>query len=236
MDSDYINNHNVVARYLSDQLSEEEARGFEDYMIANPAIVRDLEITARLKVGLHKLHESGELAALLTRKTWWRGTQNLALAASLIVFALGAVILFKKTAIEGPKLAASVAALVDRSGAPLPIGKVYAILRTRESGFDAEIDLPPTPTDIALHVLPETEAHPARYRVSVSRIADDDSLELIGSLIGLVPDDQGFVSLYFDSSRLKRGHYQLSISGDVGTDAINSVSTFKIKMTQFSGA
>jgi hypothetical protein len=36
--------------------------------------------------------------------------------------------------------------------------------------------------------------------------------------------------VYFDSSKLKRGRYQLAVRGDVGTDAADAVSLFKIKL------
>jgi hypothetical protein len=69
----------------------------------------------------------------------------------------------------------------------------------------------------------------------LARIADDDSLRAVGSMGGLIPGEDGFVSLYVDSSKLTRGRYQLALRGDAGTDAADAVSTFKIKLTPDSG-
>ena len=102
--------------------------------------------------------------------------------------------------------------------------------------YDAEIELPPTPQAIELRVLPEYEAQPARYQVTLSRIADDDSLTTVGTVGGLAPDDEGFVRLYFDSMRLSKGRYQLTIGGDAGTSAANAVSRFKIRLIEPSDA
>jgi hypothetical protein len=137
---------------------------------------------------------------------------------------------FAQGAFETPKLVASLSALVDRAGKPLPVANSYAILRTRGVSYDAEIELPSTPQAIELRVLPEVEAHPAHYRVAIARVADDDSLSSVGTIDGLVPADDGFVALYFDSSQLTRGRYQLTISGDADTDAAGTVSSFKVKL------
>jgi hypothetical protein len=72
-------------------------------------------------------------------------------------------------------LVASATALVDRLGDPLPTLGTFTILRTRSASYDAEIDLPATPQSIALRVLPEVETQPARYRVSLSSVAQDNT-------------------------------------------------------------
>jgi hypothetical protein len=231
MDRNYIDNHHVVARYLADQLSEDELRKFEDYLVGDPAIVKEVEAAARLKAGLHKLDKSGELPTLLKPSAWFRDTRLLAMAASITVVAVGVTLWFGGRAFESPKLVASLNALVDQAGKPLLIANSYAILRTRGIAYDAEIELPASPQAIELRVLPEIEAQPARYRVAIARIADDDSLTSVSTVQGLVPADDGFVALYFDSTKLTRGRYQLTISGDVDTSAASAVSSFKIKLT-----
>jgi hypothetical protein len=234
MDRQYIDDRHVVARFLSGQLSEAESRDFEKYMLANPEIVHDVEATARLKVGLHVLEKTGQLDSLLRHKPFYRDTRY-ALAASVGVLALCAFFYLKDGAPQAPKLFASASALVDQAGHLLPVARNYAILRTRGTGYDALVELPETPQVIELRVLPETPARPPRYRVSLARVADDDAQKTIGSVVGLIPDADGFVSVYFDSSKLMRGRYQLTIRGDAGTDASDAVSSFRIKLLAPSG-
>src|ERR1700733_14816380 len=162
MDRNYLNDRHVVARFLSDQLSQEELRAFEEYMLTHPEVVHELESTARLKVGLHKLEKTGELTALLKPKAFFLDMRYAALAASVAILALGSFFVFRNSSHELPTLAASMSGLVDRSGAQLPIGRVYAILRTRGNSYDAEIDLPTYSQAIELRVLPDFAAHPAR--------------------------------------------------------------------------
>ena len=234
MDRQYVDDHHVVARFLSGQLSEDESREFEEYMLANPEIVHDLECTARLKVGLHVLKETGELDSLLKPKTFFRDARY-ALAASVAILALCTLFYFRGGAPQTPKLFASVRSLVDPVGHLLPMAHTYAILRTRGNTYDAFVELPANPQAIELRVLPENAAHPPRYRVSLARFADDDSLTTVGSVAGLIPNASGFVSVYFDSSKLMRGRYQLTISGDVGTDVPDGMSIFRIKLIPPAG-
>jgi hypothetical protein len=230
----YVDDHHVVARFLAGQLSEDESREFEEYMLANPEIVRDLEATARLKVGLHVLKDKGELGSLLKPKPFYRDTRY-ALAASVAVLALCALFYFRGGAPQTPRLLASMSSLVDSAGHLLPLAHTYAILRTRGTDYDALVELPAAPQAIELRLLPEKPAHPARYQVSLARVADDDSLDKVGSVAGLIPGADGFVSVYFDSSRLTRGRYQLTIRGDVGTDPPESMSLFRIKLIPPTG-
>jgi hypothetical protein len=234
VDHQYIADHHVLARFLSGQLSEDETREFEEYMLANPGVVHDLEATARVKVGLHVLKERHELDELMKPNAFYRNTRY-ALAASVALLALCAFFYFRGGASQTPKFFASMSAVVDPVGHLLPLAQTYAILRTRGNDYDALVELPSTPNAIELRILPETVAHPARYRVSLARIADDDSLHKVGSVAGLIPNASGFVSVYFDSSKLTRGRYQLTISGDAGTDGLDAVSLFSIKLIPPTG-
>lgn len=233
MDRTYIDNHHVLARYLSDKLSEVELRDFEALMVTDPELVKDLEAAARIKVGLHKLDKTKELGPLLTTSanSWSRNTRIFALAASLAVVAIGVTLFVNRAAFQQPSLVASVTSLTDRAGKPMAIFSRYEILRLRGISYDAEIEMPATPQAIELRVLPEYPAKPNRYRVNIVRVGDANELLPMGSVDGLVPADDEFVTLYLDSSKFVRGRYQLTISGDADTDAANSVSKFNIKLT-----
>lgn len=232
MDRTYIDNHHVLARYLSDQLSEQELREFETQLVIDPEIVKDLEATVRLKVGLHKLDKTKELGSLLNTSSdgGQRNTRLFAVAASVAVIALGVTFWLTRGAFESPSIVATASALTDRSGKPMAIASRYEILRLRGNSYDAEIEIPPTPQAIELRVLPEYPAKPNRYRVNIVQVNDANELLPMGSVEGLVPADDEFVTLYLDSSKFVRGRYQLTISGDVDTDAANSVSKFNIKL------
>ena len=68
MDRQYIDDRHVVARYLADQLSDQEREEFEAFCAGNPEVFGEIEATARFKAGLARLKESGELEAAIARR------------------------------------------------------------------------------------------------------------------------------------------------------------------------
>jgi hypothetical protein len=68
MDRTYIQNQNIVPRYLSGDLSLREAREFEKYCLENPDVLESLPIPVRLKAKLarHPLDDQDMQAAMAT--------------------------------------------------------------------------------------------------------------------------------------------------------------------------
>ncbi|MGH8235447.1 MAG: hypothetical protein ACREXP_00305, partial [Steroidobacteraceae bacterium] len=129
-----------------------------------------------------------------------------------------------------PILAASIDALHGTDGRPPTLTREYAILRTRGSAVDAEIQLPTFEAALELRVLPEFSARPERYRVRLFRMSADDSLQSVAELGGLVPESDNFVSIFVDGWRLQPGQYRLAIVGDPDTDARDKESAFILRM------
>ena len=55
----------LASRYLAGQLSPTELQAYEEHLLENPDAVMELEATARMKVGLADLRDSGQLEKLL---------------------------------------------------------------------------------------------------------------------------------------------------------------------------
>jgi hypothetical protein len=215
------------SRYLAGQLSPSELQAYEQLLLESPDAVSELEATARMKVGLANLRDSGQLESLLRAPTTPLFRTPLAVAASLALVMI-AVGLWR--GVGSPReamLVATATELVDRSGRPLGSGSSYALLRTRSSAHDAEIELPPEPRAIELRVRPETPA--SVYSVALSRIHPDSSVMQIGNVTELKAEVDGFVRLYVDSSRLEAGPYLLVITPAGDEDAV-STSSFRLKV------
>jgi len=227
----------LASRYLAGQLSPAELQAYEQHLLENPDAVRELEATARMKVGLASLRDSGQLEKLLRARTALRSRwPALAAAAALIVVAVG---LWRGG--DAPRettLVATATELTDRSGHPLPAGPTYALLRTRSSAYgaasayDAAIELPPEPRAIELRVRPEAVA--AVHSVALSQIRPDGSVVQIGSVSELQAQPDGFVRLYVDSSRLGPGAYLLAIT-PAQDRAATSTSAFRVKVVATHG-
>ena len=153
-----------------------------------------------------------------------------AAAAAIAVLALGAFLIIDRTPEAHPILAATVERLRPTHGHPPTLTREYAVLRTRGSAVDAEISLPPPGEALELRVLPEFTPHPERYRVRLFRVTADDSMQSVAELGALVPEDDNFVSIFVDSSRLQPGQYRLAIAGDPDTDARDKESAFILRM------
>jgi hypothetical protein len=210
----------IVSRYLAHQLTDAQRSAFEQQLLDDPDAVWEIEATARLKIGLQRLRESGQLDSLmggvpLLQQPWVR-----ALAASLVVFALVVGYSHWNAPAARPLLAASVAALVDQAGRAVPVGATYALLRTRVTTDDAVIELPESPQAIALRVLPETPAQPPRYRIALEQMRADGSLKEVASIAHLAASADGFVTVFADASALVPGRYRLVVAGDASGDGV----------------
>jgi hypothetical protein len=216
----------LASRYLAGQLSPAELEAYEQHLLENPDAVRELEATARMKVGLANLRDTGQLEKLLRPRSAFRFQWPvLAAAAALVVLAIG---LWRGVDVgHEATLVARAGELVDRTGRPLASGSSYALLRMRSAGYDAVIELPPGPRAIELRVRPETPA-PA-YSVALSRIRPDGSVIQIGNVSELDAQADGFVKLYVDSSHLESGPYLLVITPAEDRTAA-STTAFRVKV------
>lgn len=233
-----INRHqddaSIANRYLAGQLSAAEEGAYERYFVRNPDAVREIEATARMKVGLANLRDTGQLDALLrapAAPALDRRKALLALVASLAFVVIGVGVWRGVSVPDGEALVAAAADLIDRSGRPLALGQTYALLRTRASSYDAIVELPVEPRAIELRVRPETVA--SLYSVALSRINADGSVTQLAMVTELKTETDGFVRLYVDSSRLEPGPYLLVLS-PARNEAESSASAFRVKVVSAS--
>jgi hypothetical protein len=224
-----------ASRYLADQLTEAECAAYEARFLEDPETVAELEATARLKIGLHRLRRNGELTELLSstathpvNRTWM-----LAMAASVAAVVIGVSLWFPRTGpISVPVLASAAGAFKDPSGHSLSVLATAPLFRTRAEKYDAVIELPATRGAIKLRVLPSTPAATARYQAALSRIKDDDTSERSVAVANLQPSaEDGFVDVYADSALLTPGRYRLILTREPGAAATGENDTFVIKVT-----
>ena len=214
------NEPTLASRYLAGQLSDTERAAFEEQMRESPAVMRELEATARLKVGLARLRERGELDELLAPSPWHQHRFALATAAALATIVVGAMLVrFNPVHADHPILAASIASLVDTRGSILPVTGTFAVFRKRAENYDATIEAAAAGA-VELRVLPETAAETRRYRVSLGRMIDDRSIEPVATLAGLAPAADGFVTLFVDRAKLPPGRYRLDVAPEGTGDGV----------------
>jgi len=219
MNRQYIDDYHVVARYLADQLSDAERGEFEAYFLEHPDMVEELEQVARIKAGLMRLRATGELTSLLRPKPWytqWRSAElRRAIGGSLaamVLIAVGAALWWNRHSGSTERwLAPTPAALLGPLGKPLPAGNTYTILRTRGE-TDVDIELPRVPQAVMLRVLPESVAQPAIYRITLYSMDGAEPRE-VAAVDGLTANEDEFVPVYVDASKVGKGRYRLAIEG-----------------------
>jgi len=224
----------IASRYLADQLTESERSAYEAALEQDPEVLKELEATARLKVGLHRLREGGELEGLMRGSRVLRSPAVLAMAAAVAAIVIGlGVWRFGFESARTPLLAATLGVLHDRDGHTLPLGGTQVMFRKRAEAYDAVIEVPPGQAVTELRVLPEAPLPTARYGVALTRVRTDGSEEQLDMIDGLAPASDGFVSVYADSSKLSPGKYRLDLRRvDIRMPAAES---FSIKVVKGSG-
>jgi len=220
----------IASRYLADQLTAEEREEFEAQLLRNPEVAEELEATARLKVGLGKLRDSGELPKLLGAKPLFQRPSFLAAAAIVPLAAIG--LMFARTALmtEPSMLAASPGSFVDQSGGQLRPGETHALERLRGGNYDLQFALPETRQAIELRVRPAaTGGADTRYNVALSVIQDGGATAPVATLKKLSPAPDQYISVFADSALLKPGRYQLVVTLD-GSKSPDSEEIFLIRV------
>jgi hypothetical protein len=220
----------IAQRYLAGQLSPAEQEAYEQQFIRDSEVLQELEATARMKVGLANLRDTGQLDSLLRgAPTTARRTVAVGAIAASVAMIMIAVALWRGVSVpDGGALMGSVSELVDASGKPLVVGATHVLMRTRSAAYDAEVELPVEPRALELRVRPETVA-PA-YRAALSRIHANGSVVQVAMVDELKAEADGFVALYVDSSQLEPGPYLLVLSGTQDQTSENSTSAFRLKV------
>ena len=217
----------IVNRYLADQLTDAEHSAFEARLALDPDVLRELEATARLKAGLQKLRDTGQLDALVAERS--RTPLFYSAAAAVAVLVLGIGLLRWSSDSGAPMLAASISSLVDQSGNPLQIGNTYGVLRTRAGAYDAEITLPASQQAIELRVFPSSADRSGSYRASLSLVRENGGEEPPASIADLTPASDKFVTFFLDSAQLVPGEYRLAISREDGPSAEAESFSIRVK-------
>ncbi len=201
----------TVQDYVTGRLSGSELEAFEEQLVTDAGLVRELEGALRLREGLEMLREQKVLGELMRprRRTVW--TRFALAAAAVVLLAVG---LFYMKRAE-PIIAGSVAALRTSSGSPLVVTRshVFAALRSENSSAP-NLDLPATGALELCALTPVTDAS-RTFRMTLWVIRGG-IMSRIGSAEHVVPDRDGFVVIYADAGRLEPGEYSLSVEPEAG--------------------
>ncbi len=209
----------MANRYLAGQLSAVEQSEYEGLLLEHPEALRELEAVARLKVGMARLQEQGQLEALISSPASaapfarLRHPGLLALAASLALAVVGAV-LWQNTLPGAATLYATLNELQGQGSAARSLVGHYTLVRTRAA--NAEVLIPPAPANQALElrILPDVPAGSSGYQVELYRAQADGSAAAkpLASSAQVQAGADTFITLYADSGLLGAGAFLVKVA------------------------
>ena len=208
--------------FIVGRLSDDERRAFEDRLVRDPALARELEQSLRMREGLQRLRTQGYLEKITSRSRSFG-----ILVPSLVAAAGAALALFLWVSrVTGPS-PILMASLELRAAADVMPVAHFTFVSVR-GGLAPDLDLPSAGL-IEIRVAPSTNERFHGYRVSLVRQVEGASAQSIATLAGLAVGTDGYVHFYADASRLARGDYVLRIQPDTNTPGGTDVFPFNLR-------
>ncbi len=201
-----------IRDYLGDHLPEDDRRAFEHRLLGDPNLVREVELSLRLREGLEQLRESHRIDFVPRRaprraRLWAAGAAVAAAAAGIAV-----VWWVYPTLRPASVLSASVPAGAARSGSGGATVARFTFVAARGSTSTPVLALPARGL-LELRVAPATRSAGRVYRVTLERLTGATARSRVGSVAGLASGPDGFVRCFADATRLQPGDYELQVTG-----------------------
>lgn len=197
-------------RYVADRMTPEEIAEFEARMMAEPAIAADVDVRQRIKAGLERLEEQGQLAPLLQGSPAKSRAPRYALAASLALALLVAGFAAWQL---GPGGAPQEGVLASLTSAPADgVADSFLLALTRNQAKPTEIRVQPA-VPVRLRVLADTSA------------TGPFTVEFAGhrQTVELSPD--GYVDVHLVAAKPGTSEYPLTV-----TPASGAAQTFQLRL------
>lgn len=213
----------LLPRYLTGQLTPAESEVFERALSERAELRGQTELALKLKEGLARLHERGELDAVLRappRAVWL----PYAAAAAIAIMSLTALAWFFLPGSPSTPLLISPPQLVSGQHAPPAVVASYVLARMRDRAPPAELGRGGV---VELRVLPSALSPNASYRAQISTA---DRGRVIGQIDAGRASADGYVTLYLDSRQLAPGDYEVSLSPLAKSSPESQADRFPIRL------
>jgi hypothetical protein len=211
--------------YVIGRLSDEELRAFEERLVRDPALARELDQSVQLREGLAELRQQGYFARASRSRIFQSWLPTLAAAA---VAGIAIALLWSRS--PEPVLMGSLQPVSASHAAPW-VAAHFTFVSVRGAS-DPVLTLPASGL-IELRAMPAAHEPDVRYRVRLVR-QEGAGATSVGELVGLVPGEDGYVHSYADAARLKAGRYVLSVETAGGKGAETFPFTLKAAEPQRS--
>lgn len=229
MQSTQTDARHMISRYLAGQLPANECDAFERALSEQPDLRDATEQILRFKEGLTRLHERGELDALM-RSPSPRRWLPYAAAAALAILALGGLLWLQISSRAPAMLALSAKAFVTRGENMPSIVGSYLLARTRGGEASTEVKATQSRGAIELRLLPSALSMDVHYSVRVNRLGESASGTIVGQIDAGPAAPDGYVTVYLNSQQLRPGDYEVSLAPSAASGATAAGDHFVIRV------
>jgi hypothetical protein len=209
--------------FIGGRLSEDEHRAFEDRLVCDPTLVRELEQSLRMREGLQQLRTQGyfhKAAARGRRFRLWVPALAAAAGAGLAVF-------LWLSRVTGPSPILTPALESRAAGnAAASVAAHFTFVAVRGAAPDLQL---PSAGVIEIRAAPGMRETFHRYRLTLVRQQEGGVTETVAALSGLSVNADGYVHCYADASRLTPGSYILRLQPDNDTHGTVDVFPFNLR-------
>lgn len=211
MDAKFIEDNQIIEKYLSGRLPLKGQLDFERFCLENPDLLDDLKIADRLNRGM-RLLESGGRSALAEppQKPWQKLPVVIGAAAAIGVLLIAVIVLGAKLASSSSQSAELERRLV--AGPLKPPSEVRSILvkpdrvATSRVLFDVYGGGHPQLVELKIDV---SHALQSAFRVTI----DKKDQARVGTLDRVLRDSNGLIKMTFNTSGVSPGIYKFRIEG-----------------------
>jgi hypothetical protein len=221
---DFVRMHD----YIVGRLSDDERQAFENRLVRDPQLVREIERSLRMREGLQQLRARGYFAGAGAEATGvaTRGSSFRLWLPALAAAVVAALALFLWVQREAPASPVLTASLESRSGAVAPSVTAHFTFVAVRGSSTPDLALPSSGV-IEIRAAPATRLT-SRYRMTLIRRDAEGSAESIGALADLALSSDGYVHCFADASRLAAGSYLLRLEPDTTTSGVAQVFRFSL--------
>jgi hypothetical protein len=200
---DYV----TMQDFIAGRLPDDEHRAFEDRLVHEPALARELEQSLRMREGLQQLRTQGYLTKAVPRGASFRIWVPALVAAGCAGLAL--FLWLSRVSEPSPVLMAS----IESRPNVVPLVAAHFTFVVVRGDSTPNLDLPSAGL-IEIRAAPSTRVAVRGYRVTLVRRQEVGVAEPVAVLTGLAVSTDGYVHCYADAARLVPGSYALRVEPD----------------------
>lgn len=207
MDSTQTEAAHLIEDYLTGRLPANEIDALEQRVSRDPAIREEIERALKLKEGLARLRERGQLDALL-RVSAPRRWRTYAAAASVAIASLAVVMWLQLRNPGTPVLFLA----SGESAQQYHLAGTYTLARTRGNVEPTDLTLTSKATLVRLKIVPAADPiTKLGYTVGLHRV-DPGGVNPLGQIKAAPVGPDGYLTVYIDGGQLSPGTYELLVT------------------------